>query len=294
MLKDHGFKSMAERDPEGMVRVLCGIGWDVPITVTLERKGVTLRYEVDDLLRVEWEGEEVLFHFEAESNFKTIRGTVALKRATGVGLLWGMDMVPVLVLYDPKRPAVGFDPEQQIVMGRVRVIVDFLIARLWEIKPDDILNRDRIHMLPLVAAMDSTPEQIHSAAMRIELLDSEEERRRLRGEMAVFASVRYNEAEIVKFGIGSTLTAMLPPIDIVRETEIGRRIADVAHFAGKQEGLQKGKSEMLAMLLSMRFGIKVPENALPTDEARIADLVALALAGDAPQVRRALGMPDPG
>jgi hypothetical protein len=97
----------------------------------------------------------VLFHFEAESNFKTIRRTAALKRATGVGLLC------------------------------VRVIVDFLIARLWEIKPDDILNRDRIHMMPLVAAMDSTPDQIHNAAMRIEFLDSDEERRRLRGEMAV-------------------------------------------------------------------------------------------------------------
>jgi hypothetical protein len=60
---------------------------------------------------------------------------------------------------------------------------------------------------------------------------------------------------------------MLPPIDIVRETEITRRIADVARFAGKQEG----KSEMLAMLLSMRFGIEVPSNALPTvgvDEGR--------------------------
>jgi hypothetical protein len=190
----------------------------------------------------------------------------------------------------------------------------------------------------MVAAMDSTPEQIREASLRIELVEDEEDRRRLRGEMAVFATVRYTEAEIAQFGLGNNRSIMLPPLAVVRETEIGRRIAEIARFGGKQEGLEEGEvkgiakglemgiakgreegmakgieegiergiekgiargrlvghREMLSRVLAVRFNLHVPESELPEVEAQVEELMTKAITGDVAEVRRALGLAEPG
>jgi hypothetical protein len=102
---------------------------------------------------------------------------------------------------------------------------------------------------------------------------------------------------------------LLPPLEVVRETEIGRHIHEIAFHTGKQEGIAIGKAqamavryaqclavqrEFLAMLLAKKFDLHVPDSDLPDAKYQVHALLASALAGDVAEVRRALGLADAG
>ncbi|MBM3740904.1 MAG: hypothetical protein FJW39_34605 [Acidobacteria bacterium] len=200
---------------------------------------------------------------------------------------------PVLVLYDPRRPAHSFKRRRVVDLGWIKIVVKFEVRRVWTMDPTEIIRRKRTHMLPAVMAMDSTQAQIREASLMIESVDREAERRRLFQEAVTFAAVRYNEAEIEKM-LGRVKANMLPPMEVVRRTQIGQRIEKIGMFKGHQKGRHEGRVEALRdsirSVLRHRFPeFQVPVEGLPDDEEALTALMNTALtARDAGQVASAL------
>jgi hypothetical protein len=316
--KDHSLKAMSERDPVGLLRVLLKLPWSEPVRVNPERREVSLRYAVDELLRATIKGYRALYLLEGESNFATVAADRAMRRTAAVGLRHFMDVIPILVLYNPNRPADRFRPRRKIKFGLLDLSARFVVVRLWKLDPSDILKHRRIHLMPMVAAMKSTPAQIHEAAMRIEQLKNPDERKRLRQEMATFAAVRYNEDEANEL-IGGQLN-MMPPLEVVPDSDIGRKIERIGRFEGLErgrregerkglvegeakgraegeakgraegeaEGMRKGMRAFLFETLSQKFpSLKVSESNLPWDDETLKRLMHEVLrTSDAAKVRR--------
>jgi predicted transposase YdaD len=203
-----------------------------------------------------------------------------VRRTAAVGLRYFMDVIPILVLYNPNRPADRFRPRRKIKFGLLDLSARFVVVRLWRLDPSDILKHRRIHLMPMVAAMKSTPAQIHEAAMRIEQLKNPDERKRLRQEMATFAAVRYNEDEANEL-IGRQLN-MMPPLEVVRDSDIGRKIERIGRFQGlergrregERKGVIKGRRAFLFEALREKFpSLEISEADLPTDDEALKRLM---------------------
>ncbi len=289
--KDQGFKSVTDRDPEGTIRELGGLGWEADIVVTPLRTSVSVRIEADQLFEVAVAGGDTfLSHFEAESHFASEEAGDALRRAVIVALERRMHIRTTLVLHDPSRPAKSFDPVRVLDYGSVRIVCEFSVARLWLMNPGRILARNRTQMLPMVIAMDSTPEQIREASLRIEMVEPESERRRLFQEMATFGSLKYNEDEIDDL-IGRVKRKMLPSMEVIRETQIGKRIQEIARYEGRREGEAEGRRRTLRQLMDKLVPdlVDIPDSALPTGENAVnAMLNVLLTEKDSARVRRAI------
>ncbi|MBM3734548.1 MAG: hypothetical protein FJW39_02075 [Acidobacteria bacterium] len=277
---------MADRDPEGVAREFGGIGWDEPIEVKVHSRSISLRYELDQLIEVTLRSVPELLHFEAESNFGTPDADEALQRSVATGLFYGIKVRPILVLYDPRRPAHSFRSIRVVDLGNIKIVVKFDVRRIWEMNPEEILKRKRIHMLPAVTAMKSTPVQIREASLLMESVQPLAERRRLFQEAMTFATVLYNEVEIEQL-LGREYTNMLPPMEVVRRTPIGQRIEEIGKFEGKQEGRQEGRQqalrESLLKVIAHRFpDLEVSASALPSDDEALGALMNLALSAPGP------------
>jgi hypothetical protein len=142
--------------------------------------------------------------------------------------------------------------------------------------------------------------------MRIEAVRDPDERKRLRQEMATFLAVRYNEAEANDL-IGGNLN-MMPPLEVVRDSDIGRKIEQIGRFEGRQrgkregrkqghregkeeglrEGEQVGQRKLLFNALLHKFpGIGLKESDLPLDEAALDRLMREMLhTNDTAKMRR--------
>jgi predicted transposase YdaD len=202
------------------------------------------------------------------------------------------------VLHNPNRPEDRFKPRRKIKFGLLDLSARFVVVRLWKLDPSDILKHRRIHLIPMVAAMKSTPAQIHEAAMRIEQLKNPDERKRLRQEMATFAAVRYNEDEANEL-IGGQLN-MMPPLEVVRDSDIGRKIERIGRFQGLERGRREGerKGVIKGTLVGQRkllFGalcakfpqLKIGESDLPLDDEALTRLMQEMLrTSDTAKMRR--------
>ncbi|MBM3738574.1 MAG: hypothetical protein FJW39_22570 [Acidobacteria bacterium] len=275
---DHGFKSVGERDPEGMVRVVGGVGWDVPLIVKPVEREISLRFRADLLYHVTMPEGARLFHFEAESNFRTADADDALMRSVAASMLHGIDIEPLLVLFDPRRPALAFDPVRIIVRGKVKLEVGFGVKRLYQVKPDEIFSHDRVQMMPMVFGMDSTEDHIDQAIRRM-MQQPVQERRRLLQEAAAYGTILYTKSRLEDL-MGRRNELMLPPAELVRGTEVGQEI----FRDGLTEGRLEGGIHLVRRVLVDRFPeLVVPDSALPSGERDLAELLKRIYSTDDPE-----------
>ncbi len=88
---------------------------------------------------------------------------------------------------------------------------------------------------------------------------------------------------------------MLPSMEVIRETRIGKRIEEIARREGEELGRREGEAEgrrrTLRLLMDKLFPdlVDIPDSALPTGENAVNALLNLLLTEkDSARVRRAL------
>jgi len=278
---DHSFKLLADDDPRAALAVFAGIPLDADIEVeTTDRELNVETLRVDNLYRCRQNGEEFLVHFEAVSRF---RADTLDRQAGYVRAIVTKYKLPcrsyILLLTEtgvPARLPKFLDCSFGDYASRIRLRA----VRLWRIPARRVLRMGRLALLPWVALMKVTPDELRRAQEGLIAA----RRPGLAVQFAVLGGLRYGTKELFEERLAAMTTEEIiedsyfytwvlekgekKGLEQGREQGLERGLE-----TGREQGKQIGLAEGLISLLTARFGALSGRTA---DRIRSSDVETLS------------------
>ena len=244
---DRIFKSLADADPRGLLHLFGILSLDQPATVEpLDREVGVPALLVDHAYRVSLEDREWIAHFEAQARYRGDEPERLTEYGTMLGFKTKLPVTSTLVLLVEKHARRKIPQTHKIRFGSIEIRCEFKVIRLWKIKARLALEVNRPNLLPWVALLDASAEELEEAVEKIEELRD----RKLAAQCNILGSLRYDESSFPRVleRIGSMLSE-----EILQESWLYNRVKKNYEEKLRQEGRLIEARRSLRLLISLRF-----------------------------------------
>ncbi len=261
---DLSFKSLAETCPLTLLRLFAPSRVDEGTRVEqVERELAMNLKSIDHAFRLFRNGERWVEHFEAELVISADDLLHILRRGVSLWLKYNLAVWTTIVLLS-RRHAAAIPDLVRDDLGSYGMCMSPAVVRLWEVSPDSLLEDDSLDGLPVVGAMNSTPEAMDQVVARLGRVEDRETRSRLSAELVTWSSLKYNRDEVkdIRARLGMVTTK-----EVLMASPIGEEIMEY----GKQEGRLAEARRSLQIFADTRF----PELLDPTLAINLSDLGAI-------------------
>jgi len=254
---DRVFKSLAEADPRGLLHLIGALPLDQPAEIEpVDREVGIPALRVDHLFKVRSQNREWMVHFEVQARYRGDEPDRMGWYGTSVVLKHRIPLQSVLILMSKKHSPRRTPGRKRLVFDSIEIRARFTVVCLWKIKARLALEADRPNLLPWVALLDATHEELEEAVGKIERLGDE----KLAVQCSILGSLRYDESSIPK--VLERIGLMLPLSDeILMESWLVRPLVEKAERKAEKKGEIKGELDgrlgearrSLQHVVSLRF-----------------------------------------
>lgn len=279
---DSAFKDLAEQDPEGLLLLIGALPPGARIKA-LPREVTRPALLPDQPYEVISAAAHFVTHIEAQTRYEP---PVPDRFVDYGAQLWLKYRLPVhcyLLVYLPRGMPADAPTSATVIAGGVKITVEYIIVRLWELQAEAVLQLNRVSLLPFVPLMKGNWAQVEEGARRLQTVPDEARRRELALHFVVLSGLRYDRTDVLEL-LGRK---NMIPWETLKESSIIQWVMEESHKEGLErgheegikegikEGEQQGRRKELLRLLERGIAHRFPGFETAVEAERISDLEAL-------------------
>lgn len=262
---DTAFKELAEQDPETLLRLVGALPEGATVT-PLPREVTAPALYTDQPYLVITDLERHVTHVEAQTYYDH---EIPSRNVKYGAILWVNTDLPVhsyVLILSPRGMPADAPTEMTIVAGGMKITATYHLIKLWEMDAKEALAWRRENLLPFVPLMKGGQDTLAEGARALGQIADEDRKRELAAHFVIMGGLRYTHDEMFNVIWRHTMI----PIQQLKDSSVYQ----LAKSEGKEEGLEKGRETLMAILLDV-IGKRFPGLDVKAELEFVEDLDTL-------------------